>query len=483
MIDDDEVRRLMGDDVSLDAAYAALNDRRSKPTKRGKPEQGNGAQPPEFSDDALALRFASEHANELRYVADWSKWLRWDRMRWQLDRTLAVFDNARVICRTAAAECNKMKLAKELAAGKSVAAVERLARCDRRLAATGDQWDADPWLLNTPAGVVDLHTGAIRPHRPEDYMTKITAAGPDGTSQLWLSFLDRITAGNTELQTFLQRMCGYALTGSTREHALFFGHGAGANGKTVFTDTVSNILADYHCTAPIETFTASSVDRHPTELADLRGARLVTAVETEDGRRWAESRIKMLTGGEKVKARFMRQDLFEFTPQLKLLITGNHRPGLRSVDEAMRRRFNLIPFTVTIPPEERDPDLTRKLKAEWPGILAWMVEGCLTWQRDGLHPPEIVKAATAAYLEGEDALTAWIEECCETDRLAWTRVSDLYASWKAWADKSGEYAGSTKRFVQTLEGHGYEQRRTHTGRGYMGLRLVPQEPAGQWWNR
>src|SRR5262249_17273115 len=162
---------------------------------------------------------------------------------------------------------------------------------------------------------------------------------------------------DVELQAFLQRMCGYALTGSTHEHALFFGYGLGANGKTVFTDTVSGILADYHCTAPIETFTAAAVDRHPTELADLRGAPLVHAVGTEDGRRWAEGRLKMLSGGEKVKARLMRQDLFEFRPQLKLLITGNHKPGLRSVDEAMRRRFNLIPFTVTIPPKERDKKL------------------------------------------------------------------------------------------------------------------------------
>jgi putative DNA primase/helicase len=431
------------------------------------------------TEEAIALAYADRHAHEVRYVAAWSRWLLYDGARWQFDDTLHAFDRARVICREISAEHNKPSLA----SASTVSAVERLARADRRLAATSDQWDADPWLLNTLAGVVDLRTGKIRPHLPEDYMTKITATGPGGTCELWLSFLDRVTAGNTELQSFLQRMCGYALTGITREHALFFGHGTGANGKTVFTDTVSNILAGYHCNAPIETFTATSIDRHPTELADLRGARLVTAVETEDGRRWAESRIKMLTGGEKVKARFMRQDLFEFTPQLKLLITGNHKPGLRSVDEAMRRRFNLIPFTVTIPPEERDLDLARKLKAEWSGILQWMVDGCLAWQQDGLRPPEIVKAATAAYLEGEDAHTTWIEECCEADPQEWTTAADLYASWKAWADKSGEYAGSTKRFAQAMESHGYHPRRTETSRGYVGLKLIPRELGPPWWER
>jgi hypothetical protein len=148
---------------------------------------------------------------------------------------------------------------------------------------------------------------------------------------------------------------------------------------------------DYHRAAPIETFTASNHDRHPTDLAALRGARLVTSVETEEGRRWAESRIKTLTGGDKIAARFMRQDFFEYTPQFKLVIAGNHKPGLRSVDEAIRRRFNLVPFTLTIPPEERDELLPEKLKAELPGILNWMIEGCIDWLERGLAPPEALQ--------------------------------------------------------------------------------------------
>ena len=175
-------------------------------------------------------------------------------------------------------------------------------------------------------------------------------------------------------------MCGYALTGITREHALFFLYGTGANGKSVFLNTVSGIMADYATTAPIETFIASRDERHPTDIAGLQGARLVTAFETEDGRRWAESKLKALTGGDRVAARFMRQDFFEFVPQFKLLIAGNHKPRLRAVDEAMRRRFNLVPFTVTIPEPERDKDLAEKLRDEWPGILRWMVERCLAWQ-------------------------------------------------------------------------------------------------------
>jgi putative DNA primase/helicase len=437
---------------------------------------------PVFSDDALALRFAELHARDLRYVARWSQWLRWDGNRWRPDDTLAVFDSARAVCRTAAVGCNKTRLAKELTSAKTVAAIERLARSDRRLAATAGQWDSDPWLLNTPDGVVDLMSGETRPHRAEDYLTRITAVGPGDACPLWMEFLARVTNSDAELQTFLQRVLGYSLTGSTRDHALFFAYGTGANGKTVFTSTASTILGDYHCAAPIETLTASSVDRHPTELADLRGARLVTAVETEEGRRWAESRIKMLTGGERVKARFMRQDLFEFTPQLKLFITGNHKPGLRSVDEAMRRRFHLIPFTVTIPPIERDPDLTEKLKDEWPGILQWMIDGCLAWQEIGLRPPEVVRSATDAYLDAEDALAAWIEEATAADPNGWETTANLFASWTAWSTKAGEYTGTMRRFVQNLETRGLTPERRRIGRGFRGLVLVHQQ-GDPWWER
>jgi putative DNA primase/helicase len=478
-------------ETDVDAYLARIkHEREQREGAPKKQKKSNGKAPhcaPEFSDEALALRFADEHAGHLRYVAGWSQWLTWDGKRWRPDGTLLAFDLARKLCREASAECQHKKIARGITSAGTVSAIERLARADRRLAATTDQWDADPWLLNTPDGVVDLRTGRVRQHQLDDYMTKTTAVGPGEGCPLWINFLDRITGGDIELRKFLQRMTGYALTGVTREQALFFGHGAGANGKTVFTDTVSGILGDYHCTAPIETFTASTSDRHPAELADLRGARLVTAVETEEGRSWAESRIKMLTGGEKVKARFMRQNFFEFVPQLKLLITGNHKPRLRSVDEAIRRRFNLIPFTVTIPPNERDRELTQRLKAERPGILAWMIRGCLEWQRIGLAAPKAVTDATASYLESEDALAAWIDESCERDPNFSERATALFASWTNWAERSGEQRGDMKRFRERLEAHGiYHKRQPGSGRAvYCGLRLCADEAssAHPYWNR
>jgi putative DNA primase/helicase len=219
-------------------------------------------------------------------------------------------------------------------------------------------------------------------------------------------------------------------------------------------------------------FTASHHDLHPTELAALRGARLVTATETEEGRRWAESRIKALTGGDKIAARFMRQDFLEFQPMFKLIIAGNHKPGLRSVDEAIRRRFHLIPFTVTIPPAERDEHLPEKLKSELPGILGWMIEGCLDWQETSLAPPDVVTAATKEYLEAEDAIAAWVEDCAIRAPNAFSKNAALFASWSEWSEKSGEHIGSQKRFCQNLEARGFAPfRHYREGRGFNGIRL------------
>jgi len=428
--------------------------------------------PPAFSDEAIALRFAEDHASNLRYVSTWGKWLSWTGTHWQFDETLAAFDMVRATCRAVASACNKSKIAAAIASAKTVAAVERLAKSDRRLAATVDQWDADPWALNTPNGVVDLKTGRMRRHSSDDHVTKITATEPRGDCPRFLAFLDRITGGDAELVAYLQRALGYALTGDTREHALFFAYGTGANGKSVLLSTVSGILNSYHRSAPIETFTASNGDRHPTDLAGLRGARLVSSTETEEGRRWAESRIKQLTGGDVVSARFMRQDFFEYRPAFKLFIAGNHKPSLRSADEAIRRRFHLIPFAVTIPSAERDGELTEKLKAEWPGILQWLIVGCLKWQSEGLRPPQAVVDATAAYLEAEDALAAWIDEKCERDVKAWEQSSTLFLSWSQWADLTGENPGTLKRFAQELESRGLTRHKRKSGQGFYGLRLM-----------
>jgi putative DNA primase/helicase len=429
-----------------------------------------------LTEDALALRFSERHAHDLRFVAIKEQWFMWDGARWQPEQTYRAFDLARESCRADAKEFGNGKPKSSVLAAKVIAAVERMAKADRRQAATLDQFDADDLALAT----FDLRTGIDHPPNPADYITKKTAcaAAPPGTPHpIWsAAFLERI-APDPELRAFLKRFCGYCLTGLTTEQKFVFAYGTGANGKSTFINTIAGILGDYATIADIGTFIASNTERHPTGVAKLHGHRLVVAQETEKGRRWDETKIKSMTGGDKMAARFMRCDFFDFVPKFKLWIVGNHKPRLDNVDEAMRRRMLLVPFLVQIPPEERDRDLAEKLKAEWPAILRWMIDGCLEWQQVGLAPPKIVAEATEAYFEDLDSIKQWMEESTEKDTpLAFLKTSQLFASWKAWCDERGMAPGSAKALSEALADRGLTPKRTEKGRGFAGIRL---KPAGQ----
>lgn len=443
----------------------------------GPPGVGGGSgtgedeeRPPEFSDEALALRFAAEQTEHLRFVSVWSKWLVYDGRRWSGDIRLSAIDRVRRLCRRVASECDVKRVATAIASAKTVAAVERLARADQRLAATVEQFDANPDILGAPQ-TIDLKIGECYLPRREDFITKSAAVVPRGSCPRWLAFLERVTGGDRALQDYLQRVAGYCLTGSVSEHALFFLYGTGGNGKGVFVSTLTGIMGDYARTAPIEIFHDTKHDRHPTELAMLRGARLVVANETEEGARFAEARIKMLTGGDRIAARFMRGDFFEFAPSFKVMIVGNHKPSLRSVDEALRRRLHLIPFMVTIPHDEKDPGLADKLKAEWPGILQWAIDGCIAWREQGLAPPEAVTGATTAYLQSEDVLGEWLAEAgCKG---AWSEIGLLFENWRAWCERSGEYVGTKRKLSERLEARGFVAKKQRGKRGFFGLRPAP----------
>lgn len=426
------------------------------------------------TEDALALTFTRRYQRDWRYVAAWGKWLMWDGQRWRSEDTLAATDLIRQVCRHASLKAGSVKTAAKLAASSTVSGVERLARADRRHAGTTEEWDADAWFINTPGGVVDLRTGRMRPHDRVDRMTKVSTATlkPGSTCPTWLQFLDQATGGDATLVAYLQRVFGYCLTGSTQEHALFFLYGTGANGKSVFVNTIFTIVGDYGANAPMDTFMETRGDRHPTDLAGLRGARFVAATETEQGRRWNESKIKEITGGDRVSARFMRQDFFTYVPQFKLVIAGNHKPAIRNIDEAMRRRLHLIPFTITVPPERRDKHLQAKLLTESHAIFEWGVQGCLAWQREGLRPPQSVLDATDEYFESEDALGRWLDERCVRVANAKALTSELFADWKLWAEGAGEFVGSQKRFADLLLTRGMEKWRNSMGlRGFQGVGL------------
>ena len=425
--------------------------------------------PTDQSEDGLALSFCEAHPH-LRYVAKWNAWMLWNGACWIDDGTLAVYDRIRVHIRNAAGTNMKDKTP---AKAQTVAAVERLARADRRYAATVDCWDLDEWLLNTPAGVVDLRSGVLRPHAPQEYMTKVTAAGPAGDCPIWNNFLLAITGNDPAYVAFLQRVMGYCITGSVKEHALFFFYGTGGNGKGTFLNMLQAILKDYASVSSTDTFTESARDRHPTELAALRGARVVFAQETEEAKAWAETKIKALTGGDPITARYMRQDFFTFSPKFKLLIAGNHKPALRNVDEAIRRRLHLLPFMEKFSADKRDLDLPDKLKAESGGIMKWIVDGTSAYLREGLNPPPVVVEATAEYFLAENTFGQWIAESCETNRDFWETPTRLFMSWRRFAEDANERPGAQKQFAERLQSAGFRSGnyKARGGRHWAGLRI------------
>jgi putative DNA primase/helicase len=469
----------------LEHIVAAAPDFDPKANPKPKPPPGPTAslQGYDLTEDGIALAFANAHQDLLRYDHSIGKWFQWTGKAWRQDETKLAFSWSRRTCRQLAKEAGaKNKLLAVLAKASTAAAVERFAQSDAALAVTSAIWDRDPFLLGTPGGTLDLRTAELRDPVREDHITKLTSVAPSVMPDcpLWLKFLEQVTVGDETLVRFLKQWCGYCLAGDIREHALLFAHGPGGNGKTVFINIVRSIMGDYARNAAMDTFTASQSDRHPTDLAMLRGARLVTASETEEGRVWAEARIKALTGGDPITARFMRQDFFEFQPQFKLTIIGNHKPVLRNVDEAARRRMNMAPFLYQ--PPTKDKQLEDKLQEEAPGILRWMIEGCLDWQKNGLIRPDVVTKATAEYFSEQDTVHQWIEDCCDVGANQFDTLAILFKSWTDYALANGEKPGTTKWFSQTLARLGCEAVKHTPGqngkRGFVGIAVritVPKD--------
>lgn len=433
-----------------------------------------------ITQDGIARIFADTYSGRLRFDHSAGAWFEWTGTHWRRDEKARAFEFVRQLVRDKS-EGQEMSELRALRRTAFASGVERFAQSDTVLATTAEEWDRDPFLLGTPGGTVDLRTGELRPGDPADGITKLTAVTPAAAAECpaWLKFLGEATGGDLTLVRFLQQFFGYALTGDTREHALVFVYGAGGNGKSVFLNTVTGILADYAVTAGMDTFTTSIGDRHPADLAMLRGARLVAASETEQGRTWAESRIKQLTGGDPITARFMRRDFFTYQPQFKLAIIGNHQPALSNVDDAVRRRFNMVGFPNR--PERPDQQLEHKLRAEWPGILRWLIDGCVDWQFGGLERPASVVKATAEYFEAQDLLGQWLADRCEVqrgnDRYREASTA-LYASWTEYAKAAGIKPESQIAFSRNLIKRGLGPYRDKHSRGFCGIRFRLTELPG-----
>jgi P4 family phage/plasmid primase-like protien len=433
--------------------------------------------PPEFSEFGLAARFAAQHGEDWRYTAEFNSWHRWTGSSWERDIknsiTYAIGDcinNARAASRLTDSQQNR------ICTYKTVRSVASLVAARPEISMLAEQWDANPFEIGTPGGVVDLKTGVMREVSREAYVSRSTIVTPaPGDTPLFDKVLARASRNDPELLVYMWRWFGYILTGSCREESFLFCHGSAASGKSTMVDVISAIMGTYARSCKPSMFEETKNEGHPTELAELAGARLAYASESSEGARFHEARIKWLTGGDTLSARFMRADNFQFKPTHKIIIHGNHKPSLRSTGEEMRRRIHLIEFPGSIPEDERDKQLKDKLVQEYPAILHRMIQACIEWQQNGLGRPAIVTAATDEYLTGEDTIGAWLDDCIELRDEHRTASAELYLSFKRWAEKAGEYVSSQKRFSQKLEDRGFQKYRTASGRGFVGIMIKPEE--------
>jgi len=332
-------------------------------------------------------------------------------------------------------------------------------------------------VINTLPATYEQNASGVwvpRPHQREDYCTKITAVAPiAGSLAMWLGFLDTIMEGDREMIDYLQRVAGYILSPWTREQVFWFFYGSGGNGKGTFLRTLAHIFGTgptgYAATASLDLFLATPFEKHPEELAALRAVRLLMCTETEKGRSWNETKIKALTGGDPIRCHFMRQNSFEYVPQFKPVIAGNNKPTIKSVDEAMARRLQLVPFNKRV---QADPTFeARMLASEAPAILAWVFEGVAEYCRHGLSPPDKVIAASTEYLEEQDENAQWRDERCELAPDHWLFSSEGFRDWSEWCKGRGLRAGQIKQFVETLKKAGFELDHKRNGNGFYGLAL------------
>ena len=432
-----------------------------------------------LTDSGNAQLFAAQHSNDVRYCHTWKKWLIWDGTRWCTDHTGQIFGRAKQTVRTfyAAASVatdsdDRKQLAKHASRSESegsIRAMLSLARNEPGIAITAEQFDREIWKLNVENGTINLHDGKVYSHRREDLNTKLAPVeyDPDASCPNWEEFLNTIMAGNARMIGFLQRAIGYSLTGDVSEQVLFFLYGTGANGKSTFLRTIQEMLGDYAKQAAPNLLVTKRGDSHPTEVADLRGSRFVVVVEVEEGRRMAEALVKQMTGGDKIKSRFMHQDFFEFDPTHKLYLAANHKPVIRGTDYAIWRRIHLVPFNVTINPSQQDRTLLHRLRSESPGILAWAVKGCLEWQQSGLSIPFEVAEATDNYRGEMDVLANFFKECCEESSGQLTQAQELYGAYRKWCNDNGEkYPLEQRGFSTKLKEKGYVSKRGKGGLYY-----------------
>ncbi|WP_339910809.1 phage/plasmid primase, P4 family [Symmachiella dynata] len=438
----DELRRLVSETVEWKSADAAI---------------GNDEVIPVMSETDLgnARRLVAQHGDELRYCFPSESWLIWDGRRWKPDDRGEIYQRAKqTITKMFSDSFGNETLSKHAARSQSVSRIEAMTKLARdEVPILPMELDRGTMQLNVANGTIDLNSGRIHAHDPTNHITKLcpTIFNPEEKSESWLTFLNDIFAGDQELIGWLQRWFGYCLTGKTTEHLLPVFWGTGANGKSTLLEAILYVMGDeYAMQAPPDFLIQKRGETHPTERADLMGRRFVACTETGDGCRLAEPLVKSLTGGDKIRARFMRQDFFQFDPTHKLVLVTNHKPLIRGTDHGIWRRLRLVPFNITVPEERQDKNLPAKLREESPAILSWLIEGCLAWQHDGLTSPGTITDATESYRLGEDIVGQFIADRCVTGAAFKCRASHLFAAYKKWSEDVGEHPVSQRRFGDAM---------------------------------
>jgi putative DNA primase/helicase len=412
------------------------------------------------TDTDNAQRFATRFGHKVIFTSG-RGWLVFDGIRFKPEATVECMELAKKTARlindeVALQRGEKARLARSDFAKQSLSkgSLERMIDLAKGLLAVEDsKLDSDPMLLNTETGTIDLRTGQLERHDRRDLLTKLApvAADQDAICPQFKTFLRQVTGGDKDLIHYIQKCVGYTLTGDTSEQVLFFVYGPGNTGKSTLVNLIRKLVGDYGCHTPTETLLVKQYDNAiPADLARMAGARMVTAIEANFNRHLDEARIKAMTGGEPITARYMRQNFFEFTPSHKLWLVANDRPRVRSTDTALWRRIRVLPFSVEIPKSNCDPDLSEKLKAEWPGILAWAVRGCLKWQAERLIEPACVQTATADWQNQVDHLKRFVEETIIFSPEHEVQARSMYESYSRWCSQNGERRLSMAHFKSRL---------------------------------
>ncbi len=482
---EEKVRRAMGDGASRPRAPEprALEPRRPPAAKLvavngispppARPASTKDSDPSDFTEDGLALAFAAEFKHRLVYDHTDEQWWLWTGFRWERDTRKQALDMAREFVRTIR-EKDDVKALGKIAFTQSIL---KAAASDPRMAVSHEVWNTSPMLLGTPDGTFDLETGLPTDSRPENFISRQTLCGPapvGSSSKIWLAFLDQLTNHDKAVQGFLQRLAGYLLTGDVTEEVLTFFYGPGGNGKGVFLGALTSVLNEYAVSVPIEVFTAGSRLQSEYYRAAMAGARMVVASETESGAVWAESQLKEMTGNEApLSARNPYGKPFTFRPQFKIVLVGNYAPKLKGRSPSMERRLRVVPCTNM--PSDPDPTLKDKLRAEFPGILRWMLDGCAAWHRERLGNCDAVMAATGAYFEQQDAFNRWIEDRTICDKGLTTPPGKLHADYQHWAKSNGEDSLSANEFAELLDRkQGFQRVKTNGTRTIRGVGLKPE---------